>query len=150
MTTYKKIDWVIDRPEAVKLSFDEPLVTDNKNYPGKKNIWYGIHQSIDGEGPNGFNSTENLKLMIDLVGAKVGDTIIIEKKQGDKFAYFTVNGKTLKELQGETVTPDIDTTPPAPAPAQAEYVNVGTQKTLEERVDALEKKVKLLDDGIPF
>ena len=86
MTMYQKIEWKINVPTRVTLSFDEPRISDNKNFPDKKNIWYGIKQSIDGSGPNGFNATPNLKTMIDMVGAKAGYEIVIEKCQGEKFS----------------------------------------------------------------
>ena len=78
MTTFKRIDWKFNVPNRVKLSFDQPKISDSEKFPGKRNIWYGIKQSIDGQGPNGFNATENLKEMIDLVGAKSGDEILPE------------------------------------------------------------------------
>ena len=154
MTMYQKIEWKINVPTRVTLSFDEPRISDNKNFPDKKNIWYGIKQSIDGSGPNGFNATPNLKTMIDMVGAKAGDEIVIEKCQGEKFAYFTVNGKTMQDLQSEAVgNVNIDTTPPAPAPAQATYVEPDTKpSSVDSRLDNLAARVKVLekDDGIPF
>ena len=52
-------------------------------------------------GENGFNASESLKTMIDLSGAKAGDTIEIKKMQGDKFAFFMVNGKSMEDFKSE-------------------------------------------------
>ena len=146
-TMFKKIDWKFNVPTRVTLAFDEPKISDNKNFPDKKNIWYGIKTDISGNGPNGFNATPNLKMMIDLVGAKAGDEIVIEKRQGDKFAYFSVNGKTLQDLQGESVNVNVDTTIATPAPAKVEY-QATEEMSDKQKLDILWKKHE--EDDIPF
>ena len=106
MTTFKRIDWKFNVPNRVKLSFDQPKISDSEKFPGKRNIWYGIKQSIDGQGPNGFNATENLKEMICpftgekilLVPALNPDVALIHVQRCDPFGNAQLDGLTFMDI----------------------------------------------------
>tara|TARA_B100000519_G_C14031311_1_gene338179 strand:- start:97 stop:522 length:426 start_codon:yes stop_codon:yes gene_type:complete len=96
MSDFNPVKFQINSPEIVELSFDQPKITDSPKFPGKKIIWYGIKTTVNGY--NGFNATESLHFMIQQLGLKKGNTLEIKKMQGEKFTYFTVNGKTKDEI----------------------------------------------------
>lgn len=152
---FKALKFEVGVVNEVTLSFDEPRITPSTKFPGKNMIWYGIKEMITGE--NGFNSSESLNTMIQLEGAKTGDTIEIKKLQGDTYAYFTVNGKTMDDFRGQ-VTAEVNEgvaqekeilspTPQqaveqvvqsfAPPSEKVDYIQKPNEKTTAEKVDIL-------------
>ena len=147
----------INEPYKVELSFDSPRITPSTKFPGKNMIWYGIKPLISGE--NGFNASESLKTMIDLSGAKAGDTIEIKKMQGDKFAFFMVNGKSMEDfksgLEGQQIVEEsvqqvansFSTTP-----ENVEYKEKRKDIPMEQKVEIMWKKyaAEYSIDDLPF
>ena len=107
--SYKPARFAVGEKFECCLSFDSPLRTPSKLYPGKTSIWYGIEPLIDGT--NGFNATESLSFIIERMGLKKGDKLVIEKCQGDSFAFFTVNGKSKDDLEQEILSNQTSTSP---------------------------------------
>ena len=167
---FKALKFEVGVVNEVTLSFDEPRITPSTKFPGKNMIWYGIKEMITGE--NGFNASEALNTMIQLEGAKQGDTIEIKKLQGDSFAYFTVNGKAMDDFRGqvtetvkESVTQEkeiLAQAPPqsveqavqnfAPPTENVEYIQKPNEKTTAEKVDILWTRFikDNPDEGLPF
>ena len=147
----------INEPYKVELSFDSPRVTPSNKFPGKNMIWYGIKPLISGE--NGFNASESLKTMIDMSGAKAGDTIEIKKLQGDKFAYFTVNGKSMEDykagLEGQQIMEESVQKVAesfSSSPENVEYKEKRKDIPMEQKVEIMWKKYAAENsiDDLPF
>ena len=148
----------INEPYKVELSFDSPRVTPSNKFPGKNMIWYGIKPLISGE--NGFNASESLKTMIDLSGAKAGDTIEIKKMQGDKFAFFMVNGKSMEDfksgLEGQQVVEEsvqqVADSFSTTTPENVEYKEKRKDIPMEQKVEIMWKKYAAENsiDDLPF
>ena len=156
---FKALKFEVGVVNQVTLSFDEPRITPSTKFPGKNMIWYGIKEMISGE--NGFNASESLHNMIQMEGSKQGDMIEIQKLQGDKFAYFTVNGKSMDDFKAQAMSSSAPTPQQsveqvaqsfAPPKENVDYVQKPHEKTTAEKVDVMWAKFikDNPDEEIPF
>lgn len=152
---FKALKFEVGVVNEVTLAFDEPRITPSKKYPGKNMIWYGIKETIGGE--NGFNASESLHAMIGKSGAKKGDMIEIKKNAGDKFAYFTVNGKSMDDFNNEVHPSPQESVSKvaasfAPTAPGVEYKNKPGEISLEMKVEKMWTKFVKdnPDEDIPF
>ena len=96
--TAKALKFVlIDNPYKVTLSFEEPKIEKDKWGPGEDSIWYGIEEDIE-TGVNGFNASNDLHKMIQLLGFNKGSSFVIKKLKGDRYTYFTINDYKLNDI----------------------------------------------------
>lgn len=149
---YKALKFEVNVVNQVTLSFDAPRITPSKKFPGKNMIWYGIKELINGE--NGFNASESLHAMIQASGAKKNDMIEIKKCVGDKFAYFTVNGKTLDDYNKQAAsTNEVEVVNSFSENKQVTYETKVGELSLEDKVAKMWNKFIIEnpdEEDVPF
>tara|TARA_R100001443_G_scaffold112340_1_gene125820 strand:+ start:542 stop:1018 length:477 start_codon:yes stop_codon:yes gene_type:complete len=148
--------FVVGEKFEAELTFDNPLRSQSTKFPGKVNIWYGVKQLINHV--NGFNATESLDAMIQGLRLKKGDKIVIEKHQGDTFAYFTLNGKTKDEIISGSAYNEGNTNSTSSQPVMIENIQHDVSMDDKRRLDTLwewyqeqtNKGEDVTTDDLPF
>ena len=156
MTTTPLKFTLIDKAYQVTLSFDEPKIEKDRWGPGEDSIWYGIEEDLE-TGATGFNASNDLHAIIQLLNMKKESTFIIKKLKGDNYTYFTVNDKKLNELspiQNTSEPADIKITTLKPDISMEEQVKIMWNWFLDQGLYEPKKKVskveKSKDDDLPF
>ena len=119
-------------PKKVVLAFDSPK--EGKNDYGKWYL-YGIKTDINDD-EDSFFATATLHSMIQTLGCKEGDDLIIEKCDDGDVPYFKVNGLSINDMNSGGSMERIEAAKPKRPEVSLELE--ARVKKIEERLDALE------------
>ena len=124
----------VGEPRKVVLAFDSPKEGDNQF--GKWYL-YGIKTDINDD-EDSFFATPTLHSMIQTLGAKEGDDLVIEKCDDGDMPYFKVNGLSIHDMNNGGSAEKIEAAKPNPLKVSLE----GDLDISIERVAADFEKLK--------
>ncbi len=122
----------VGEPRNVTLAFDSPK--EGNNEYGRWYL-YGIKTDINDD-EDGFFATATLHSMIQTLGAKEGDDLVIEKCDDGDMPYFKVNGLSINDMNSGGSMEKIEAAKPKRPEVSLELE--ARVKKIEERLDALE------------
>ena len=124
----------VGEPRNVTLAFDSPK--EGNNDYGRWYL-YGIKTDINDD-EDSFFATATLHSMIQTLGAKEGDDLVIEKCDDGDMTYFKVNGLSINDMNSGGSMEKIEAAKPKRPEVSLELE--ARVKKIEERLDALEGK----------
>ena len=122
----------VGEPRKVVLAFDSPK--EGNNDYGRWYL-YGIKTDINDD-EDSFFATATLHSMIQTLGCKEGDDLIIEKCDDGDVPYFKVNGLSINDMNSGGSMERIEAAKPKRPEVSLELE--ARVKKIEERLDALE------------